>query len=124
MKEFDLEKAKEGAELCTSAGRPAHILKWDARGEYPLVGYISEPNEDYAYSWTKDGKNADEIDNDECDLMMASVEKDGWVNVLQDIDGRKDRIVDNVIFETKDLAQSKKYYQYKIIKTLRIDWEE
>lgn len=40
MAAFDLEKAKNGAELVTSDNRPAKIIYWNKKGEYPLVVLI------------------------------------------------------------------------------------
>lgn len=37
MAAFDLEKAKNGAELITYDNRPAKIVYWNKKGEYPLV---------------------------------------------------------------------------------------
>ncbi len=43
MKEFDYEKARAGARLCTRDGRPARIVSWDAKspdGVYPIVALV------------------------------------------------------------------------------------
>ena len=40
MIKSEIEKAKLGAELVTDYGRPARIICWDARGNYPVVALI------------------------------------------------------------------------------------
>lgn len=40
MAAFDLEKAKNGAELVTFDNRPAKIIYWNKKGKYPLVVLI------------------------------------------------------------------------------------
>ena len=55
IKPFDLEKAKAGAKLRTRNGYPVEILKWDARGEYPIVGIIKQEEQDDIEGWTCEG---------------------------------------------------------------------
>ena len=53
MKEFDYEKAKAGAPVCTREGKPARIIFWDAKGisndgkQYPIVALLEEDGVEY-----------------------------------------------------------------------------
>lgn len=41
LKPFDLEKAKQGAEVVTRDGKPARIICWDRVGKlYPIVALV------------------------------------------------------------------------------------
>lgn len=42
MREFDLEKAKAGAGVCTRSGNKARIICFDAKGMYPIVALIED----------------------------------------------------------------------------------
>ncbi len=83
MKEFDYEKAKAGAPVCTREGRPVRIVCWDALNvvfdvKYPIIGLIEERDVEYPATYTIDGHaRSDREDPD--DLMMASVKHEGYV---------------------------------------------
>jgi len=57
IKPFDLEAAKNGAQVETRSGKKVEIFKWDARSNFPLKG-IYENNEGYecAGSWALNGE--------------------------------------------------------------------
>ena len=44
MKEFNLEEAKNGAELYTKERHKARIIAYDRAGEYPIVALITNKN--------------------------------------------------------------------------------
>lgn len=85
MKEFDYEKAKAGAPVCTRDGKPARIIFWDARSatpngdHYPIVALIEEENGiEYPNTFAKNGLSyLDRQDPD--DLMMADIKHEGYV---------------------------------------------
>ena len=51
IKPFDLAKAKAGAKLRIKDGYPVEIFKWDARGDYPIVGIIKKEEADVTACW-------------------------------------------------------------------------
>lgn len=73
MKEFDLKAAKAGKPICTRSGEEVEILKWDARGECPIIGCIKDKHRsyDWACSWSINGNFCAGVSDNEADLMMA-----------------------------------------------------
>jgi len=53
MKPYDPEHK---GEFCTRDGRHVTILKTDARGEYPIIGFVHDEDEDKAETWSETGK--------------------------------------------------------------------
>ena len=90
MKEFDLEKAKAGAPVCTRDGRPARIICWDyqeygkqeADEKFPIIALVKEDKGERAYTYRESGK-CKIYKKDE--LMMAPVKHEGWVHVNKDL---------------------------------------
>lgn len=84
MKEFDIEKAKAGAPVCTRDGRPARIIcfdyqeygKQEADEKFPIIALVKEDKGERAFTYRESGKC--EIDKDD-ELMMAPVKREGWV---------------------------------------------
>lgn len=68
MKEFNFEESKNGKSVCTRSGNNVEILKWNARGKYPIIGIINLDDEDIEMSWTKEGKTAEYVN----DLVMIT----------------------------------------------------
>ena len=64
MKKIDFDKttAKEISEnkmagkIKTEAGHDVKLLKFDAKGECPIVGLVCTETDELAYQWTNDGK--------------------------------------------------------------------
>lgn len=84
MKEFDIEKAKAGAPVCTRDGRPVRIICWDyqeygqqeADEKFPIIALVKEDKGERAYAYREDGKC---YIHKEDELMMAPVKREGWV---------------------------------------------
>lgn len=57
-KPFDLADAKLGHPVQTTYGRPVAIIKFDKRGQYPIVGIITEDERESVDSWTITGSNS------------------------------------------------------------------
>lgn len=84
MKEFDIEKAKAGAPVCTRDGRPVRIICFDfqeyghqeADEKFPIIALVKCDKGERAYVYRESGKcRMDKND----DLMMAPVKREGWV---------------------------------------------
>ena len=73
MREFNLEEAKSGAEVCTSDCRPARIVCYNAVGKYTLVAlilcYFCGDEYERPISFTNKGKEYTDSESD-FDLMM------------------------------------------------------
>lgn len=130
MKEFDLEKAKAGAPVCTRDGRSARIICWDSGincygRKYPIVAIIDtidgNPSKTLE-SYNEQGRcQLSGINRD--DLMMASVKREGWV-YLSYKDGllRSSRF----IYETAEFAKkaARNAANDKEWWITKIEWEE
>lgn len=119
MKEFDYEKAKAGAPVCTRDGRPAKIIYWDAAGDDPIVALVNigEHFQD-ALMYQKNGRFYSGEENKE-DLMMVGRTREGWVNVqLNTNDGYRCTAVCADENTAKSLADE------FTVATIKIEWEE
>lgn len=130
MKDFDIEKAKAGAPVCTRGGMSARIICWDSGiicndRNYPIVAIIGTIDEDFPKTVDSydeqgrcqlSGKSPD-------DLMMASTKREGWV-YLSYKDGllRSSRCV----YETAEFAKktARNIVNDKEWWIARIEWEE
>ena len=83
MKPFNLEQAKAGAPVCTRDGRPVRIVCYDLKGHknYPILTLVESPvGVESTVSYTLNGHHS--LDSETgIDLMMASVKREGWVNL-------------------------------------------
>ena len=124
MREFDLEKAKAGAEVCTRSGKKARIICFDAKGLYPIIALIddSADYEQIRKYTTKGEYNADRDRESDLDLVMAPVKKGGWINIY--VDSFRPGRTCSTIFATKEEAESNAVKDEDYITTTRIEWEE
>ncbi len=120
MKEFNIQKAREGYPVCTRDGRNARIIFWEAKGNFPIIALItlSDGSEDHV-SYTIYGEFCEEK-RDGLDLMMVTTKHEGWVNVYSD----KGYHVDKEIweFEENAIEIGKEFPDY--VATVKIEWEE
>lgn len=71
MKEFDIEKAKNGAKVCTRNGNPARIVCWDVKDELsPILALVTEKGIEVPYLYLKDGRMYVNETHFPKDLMM------------------------------------------------------
>ena len=71
MKEFDLQKAMQGAALCTRTGLEAVVTNFGGRGDRPLIGFIEDEKITIPFAWEIDGKVEGPKDRPG-DLMMVN----------------------------------------------------
>lgn len=89
MKEFDIEKAKAGAPVCTRDGRPARIICFDyqeygqqeADEKFPIIALVKYDKGERAFTYRESGKCR--INKDD-ELVMAPVKHEGWVIIAGD----------------------------------------
>lgn len=83
MKPFNLEQAKAGAPVCTRNGQPVRIVCYDLKGynNYPILALVENTvGSESTMSYTLNGHHY--LDSETgLDLMMASVKREGWVNL-------------------------------------------
>ena len=125
MKEFDLEKAKAGAPVCTRDGRPVRIICWDALNfvfdvKYPIIALIKERGEEHPATYTIDGHTySDKKDPD--DLMMETTEKVGWINIYKNHCGYDTSASVHISeYLAKEAVDGDENY----VTTVKIEWEE
>lgn len=123
MKEFDLEKAKSGAPVCTREGLPARIICWDRKDDYyPILALVERNNKEILISATDRGH----VFNDErCsngDLFMAPVKHEGWVNIHKDEYGMPETT--ERIWKSEESARNAANGDESYIATVKIEWEE
>lgn len=93
---FDVEKAKAGAPVVTRDGRPARIICFDAKSKFPIVALVMENNKERVLSFSKKGRFY--LDTEwKYDLFMATVKREGWVNLYKSENDKFDAAVGNVI---------------------------
>lgn len=76
MKQFDIEQAKAGAQLCTRDGRSVRALCYDKLGGFPIVALVMNTakgkTEELLEFYTSNGKYfAERIADDKKDLFIA-----------------------------------------------------
>lgn len=80
MKPFDIELAKAGHRVCTREGNPVKIICFDRNSDkYPIIALVDRNNHEYCQEYTIHGGVCDVECED--DLCMATVKKEGWINL-------------------------------------------
>lgn len=133
MKEFDLEKAKAGAPVCTRDGNPVRIICWDAKDHFfPIVALVDDDDTETVETFTDDGFWQNDKTDNGLNLMMATVKHEGYVLIVKSSyshqilrNARSDVAVHCRIFPSeraaKEAADAEKY-TYEAI--AHIEWEE
>ena len=77
LKPFDIEKAKNGAEVCTKEGNKARIICFDKKteGDYTIIALVFTGKEEFILSYTADGKRVKNCD-DSIDLMIVEYDEE------------------------------------------------
>ena len=114
LKPFDIQKAREGKPVCTRDGRKARIICFDAKGTFPIIALVDENAEEYAFSYTEDGKFSAETAISNKDLMMLPEKKKGWVNIYEDMR----------IYASEEGAKMGISPERTYITTTKVEWEE
>jgi len=124
MKEFNLEEAKAGMPVCTREGRPARIICWDVvtrTCNSPVLALVTNyDNEEETFYYREDGQFY-ESRKSEYDLMMASVKREGYVNIFSI--GGQGRICCQV-YESREIAVAEGKTDVDYIATTKVEWEE
>lgn len=127
MREFDIEKAKAGAPVCTRDGRPVRIICWDyqeygqqeADEKFPIIALVKEDKGEHAYAYRESGKCKIDKNNE---LVMAPVKHEGWVNVCRSKYGIE--VKTGWIYTDEDSARNSALGDESYIDTAKIEWEE
>lgn len=123
MKPFDIQKARDGAEVCTRDGRKARIICFDANNTRPIIALVEEDyGIEFAEGYCKDGHCFNSEINTPNDLMLAAEKKTAWVNVYRDDLGHN---LFSLAHKDRESAEKFKYiWPWTYITTTKIEWEE
>lgn len=131
MKEFDIEKAKAGAPVCTRDGRPVRIICWDFKEygrkeldeQFPIIALVKYDEGERAFTYRESGKCRVNKDDE---LVMAPVKHEGWVNLYMPDDGFEvvGELVGRSVFESEENAKKVAIGNDAYIATAKIEWEE
>ena len=126
MKPFNLEQAKAGAPVCTRNGWPARIVCYDCKGykNYPILALIESPvGVESILSYALNGHHSLDSEADK-DLMMASVKREGWVNLYTHPCGTT--VTDQcTLYPSEKKAQSHIRKSNGVyIATVKFEWED
>lgn len=126
MKEFNLEEAKKGKQVCTRNGRPARIICWDRKtenGEFSILALVTDPGgiNESPQSYTNSGKWHPSQGCHDMDLIMETEKKEGWVNLYRDTG---ELITGSTIFGSEEIAKEFHDENMDYFGTTKIEWEE
>lgn len=124
MKEFNLELAKKGYEVCTRSGSNARIISFDRKtnGSYCIVALVEIEGEELVETYTKKGEyDASNPVQSDLDLVMKPVKHEGWVNLYNENGYTTTGISIN---PTKESAMLNRDEEGEYITTIKIEWEE
>jgi hypothetical protein len=113
MKPFNLEEALAGAKVITGCGEPAtDIAYFPSENSVYKVGAVINGGVRF---FTVDGHFRDKKHDFICDLFMAPVKSEGWINIY------KSRKLGYCVHKTEEEAQASSSGR---IACVRIEWEE
>lgn len=127
MKQFNLEKylKNPSRKVVTRDGRKARIICIDAKNNYPIVALVETQtnDEEHIFSFTKYGGWSIVVEETINDLFFATEKHEGWVNLLQDLNGNN-YVGSPIIYKTKENAEKDGKECNNYISTVKIEWEE
>lgn len=117
LKPFNLEEAKKGKLVCTRDGRKVRIICFDAKDNLPIIALITNARGDESLARYKSNGRFTSINDSDCDLMMLTEKKEGWVNIYR---GQ----VYNAFEKAEEARKIAEHGGDNCLKTIKIDWEE
>ena len=115
MKAFNLEKAKQGAEVITRDGRKVKILTFSRRHDYfPIVALVDEGDRDAIQMYTIDGCYNKTKAESRFDLIMENTKV--YMNVYREGDKY---VLGNHTFSSREKAIDCRGVDY--VKTIEIE---
>lgn len=124
MKPFDIQKAREGAKVCTRDGKPARIICFDKEDEtYPIIALVKgyDPNGEALMGYTNEGLFGVDTASPE-DLVMAPVKMVQWVVVYRDRETGK---ICTELRKSRNMARLRAHYHGdRTLAVRKIEWEE
>ena len=128
MKPFDIEAAKNGAEVYTDTGCKVRIIAYDRVCDaYPIVALVTDKNGiECVELFDKEGECPKHINP--IRLLIGKpepIKKYGWINLYMNYRFRDKTEVGNKIFATEDEAKKDVIgNEETFICTIKIEWEQ
>ena len=126
MRPFNLEQAKAGAPVCTRDGRPVRIVCYDMKGykSYPILALIENTNGvESPINYTLSGHKSLYSDTG-IDLLMASVKREGWVNLYTYPCGATATDQCTLYPSEKEARSQIRKVSGVYVATVKIEWED
>lgn len=122
MKQFNLDEYLKDSskKVVTREGRPVKIHCTNFAGDNPVIATIGD--DEYSFSFSRDGKFIKEIDESDHDLFFAPERHEGWTNIFTD--DTNVSCVGPKIFKTKEGAEKQGREWNCYVTTIKIEWEE
>lgn len=115
MKPFNLDEAKQGAEVITRDGRKVKILTFSRRNnDYPIVALVDYGKEDAVHMYTIDGYFNKDKEQSRFDLMMENTKV--YMNVYRE---GSTYVLGSYTFSSKEKAIAYRGGNY--VKTIEIE---
>lgn len=128
MKNFDIEKAKAGAKVCTRNGLNVRILCYDVKcihEDLNIVALVDELGCETVHHYDIFGRISDVKKND-LDLMMATEKHEGWVNIYENRNpgGQLFGYIIGRLHKNEKDAKKSIMPSSRLVKTIKIEWED
>ena len=122
MKQFNLDEYLKNTsrEVVTREGKPVKIHCTNFASDNPVIATMED--DEYSYSFSRDGKFIKDIDESDYDLFFAPERHEGWTNIFTD--GLNVNRVGPQIFKTKEGAEKQGREWNCYVTTIKIEWEE
>lgn len=119
MKQFNLEEylVNPSKKVVTREGRPVKIHCTNFASDNPVIATMGD--DEYSFSFSRDGKFIKDIDESDHDLFFASESHEGWINIYR---ARSYCYGGSVIYPTEVAAKTAA--DPKPVATIKIEWEE
>ena len=123
MKPFDIELAKAGHPVCTRDGRAVRIICFDRKNTNgcSIIALVDKGEYEECLSFVINGKFYNDERGSDNDLFMATLKKEGWINIYKD--GDRAMIQSCNIYQSKEDAVDM-HSPISYITTVKIEWEE
>ena len=124
MKQFNLEEylKNPSKEVVTRDGRKVRIVCTDVKSINPILALVSYDEGEVPSLYDKNGKYNSSL----ClsnDLFFAPEKKEGWVNILGEVNGGC-YVGHSRVFNSKEKAEEKGKSYCSYVATVKIEWEE
>lgn len=122
MKQFNLDEYLKDTskKVVTREGKPVKIHCTNFASDNPVIATMGD--DEYSYSFSRDGKFIKDIDESDYDLFFAPERHEGWTNIFTD--DFNVNCVGPKIFTTKEGAEKQGREWNCYVTTIKIEWEE